>query len=244
MSQLLRFKKMICYCTQVVNKRSTKINSIPDELTKILVSPRLPSRRILHLTIEKTFAERSYEYQEKLINAERKYNDELIFAERKYNDELLNAERKYSDAEKRCSDGLRAITKLESLNIEMLKSHGQLNMRSVLDYVEDWFKQTISISYKNRKDMFIKFFDSPLTAVLTNNIINVTCYDKQEDLPDIFVRMYGKLSGSIHDRKSPDEHNRDNTKIYIVKGALDVDDCRALEQVCKFFVFPYSINYK
>lgn len=54
--------------------------------------------------------------------------------------------------------------------------------------------------------MFVKFFDSPQTALLTYDICNVTRYDKQK-LPDIFVRIYGKLSGSIHDRRTPDEHS-------------------------------------
>lgn len=74
--------------------------------------------------------------------------------------------------------------------------------------------------------MFVKFFDSPQTALLTYDICNVTRYDKQK-LPDIFVRIYGKLSGSIHDRRTPDEHFIVVDKawaLYIVKGALDIDE--------------------
>ena len=206
-------------------KASTKINSIPEELKNILSLRRLPTRRILNLTIEKAFIQQSLKY------------------ETQYKDDLINAERKYSDAEKRCSLGLRAINQLENINAQMLRSHGQLNMRGVLDYIEDWCKNNLGVSYKNRKDMFIKFFDSPQVVSLTYNICDVTRY-KKDELSDIFVRMWGKLSGSLHDRRTPDEHKRDDTKIHIVKGALDIDDCRALEQVCKFFVFPYEPDYK
>lgn len=108
----------------------------------------LPSRKKLHITIEKAFNEQILKYQKDYQKNEKKYQEELINAERKYSNaekECKDAEKRYGDAERRCSDaerrcgeGLRAISKLENLNAEIVVRKAQafqLNMRGILDYI-------------------------------------------------------------------------------------------------------------
>lgn len=193
---------------------TVRVKALPSELETMLSLPRLPHRKILKLTVEKVFIEQAFEASEAAL---------------KVSGDMLNLQRAHS--------------KLEALNAEMLRSHGRLNMRGVLDYLEDWLKEHVTRDYANRRDMFTKLFECPQNVMLVSNICRSTRLTP-EDLPDSFVRMYGKLSGAIHDRRTPEDHRRDGTKVHIVKGTIDLDDCRALEEICKFFIFPYQVEMK
>lgn len=142
---------------------------------------------------------------------------------------------------------MRTDAMLTDRTAKLLFARGLLNVRGVLEWLEEEYAPKYSLQLQQKTEIWQAILADPVNKDLESCLVRATNKQKQNDKKihlDI-KETYAHASNHVHGKKSPGDHTRDSTHIYIVdivEGPLLPKQAQIMICICKYFKFPYEFH--
>lgn len=137
---------------------------------------------------------------------------------------------------------------LQKRSADLLFAQGLLNVRGVLEYLEDECRQThILKNSNNRQEIWAQILQESANQELVACLARANDKLKRKSskplrLEEDISEMYQFASNSVHGKLSPELYRELDKVVYIVEGPLLPKHCQMLICICKHFGFPYMYH--
>lgn len=137
---------------------------------------------------------------------------------------------------------------LQKRSAELLFARGLLNVRGVLEYLEDDCRQSHILKNPNdRQEIWTQILQESANQNLVTCLARANDKLKRKSSKPLNIErdiseMYQFASSSVYGKLSPELYREQEKIVYIVEGPLLPKHCQMLICICKQFGFPYMYS--